>query len=167
MIGRIVSLGTLTFLLACTNSTNPNPKKNIVMTTVKNSFINPKGLFNPTYNGFSHIVKVPEGKEIYYFSGQWASNLEGKLVSENFEEQVKQTVSNVKTALETAGLSLDDVVKQTVYIVDFTTEKKQTLIDIASKEWRVKNFPASTIVPLPLLATAPNCKIEIEIIAAK
>ena len=80
---------------------------------------------------------------------------------------MKQTVYNVKIALETAGLSLDDVVKQTVYIVDFTPEKKEILINVASKEWRVKNFPASTIVPLPLLATAPNCQIEIEIIAAK
>jgi enamine deaminase RidA (YjgF/YER057c/UK114 family) len=103
---------------------------------------------------------------MYYFSGQWASDIEGKLVSENFEEQVKQTVSNIKTALETAALSLDDVMKQTVYIVDFTLEKKQILIDVASREWRVKDFPASTIVPLTLLATAPNCLIEIEIIAA-
>lgn len=137
------------------------------MTQENNRFINPKKLFNPKYNGFSHIVKIPEGKEMYFFSGQWASNLEGKLVSENFEDQVKQTVLNVKTALESVGLSIDDVVKQTVYIVDFTIQKKQMLIDVGSKEWRVKNFPASTIVPLPLLATAPNCQIEIEIIAVK
>lgn len=167
MIGKIMSFTILSILFSCTESENLNTQKNNIMAQEKNSFINPKGLFNPKYNGFSHIVKVPKGKEMYYFSGQWASNIEGKLVSENFEEQVKQTVSNVKTALESARLSLDDVVKQTVYIVDFTLEKKQILIDVASKEWRVKNFPASTIVPLPLLATAPNCLIEIEIIAAK
>lgn len=162
-----MSIAILSMLFSCTESENLNTQKNNIMAQEKNSFINPKGLFNPKYNGFSHIVKVPAGKEMYYFSGQWASNKEGKLVSEDFEEQVKQTVSNVKTALEAAGLSLDDVVKQTVYIVDFTIDKKQILIDVASKEWRVKNFPASTIVPLPLLATAPNCLIEIEIIAAK
>lgn len=167
MIGKIMSFTILSILFSCTESENLNTQKNTIMAQEKNSFINPKGLFNPKYNGFSHIVKVPQGKEMYYFSGQWASNTEGKLVSEKFEEQVKQTVSNVKIALESAGLSLDDVVKQTVYIVDFTLEKKQILIDVASKEWRVKNFPASTIVPLPLLATAPNCQIEIEIIAAK
>ena len=133
----------------------------------ENTFINPIGLFNPKDNGFSHIVKIPEGRKLYYFSGQWASDTSGKLISEDFEEQVSQTVSNVKTALEAVGLSINDVVKQTVYIVDFTLEKKQILIDVASKEWRVKNFPASTIVPLPLLATAPNCLIEIEIVATK
>ena len=167
MIGRITTLGILTLLLACTHSQNSNPQKHYVMPTKKSTFINPKDLFNPKQNGFSHIAKVPKGKELYYFSGQWASNTNGKLVSEDFETQVKKTVSNIKTALTAAGLSLNDVVKQTVYIVDFTLEKKQILIDVASKEWRVKNFPASTIVPLPLLATAPNCLIEIEIIAAK
>ena len=162
-----MSFAILPILFSCTQPENLNTQKNNIMAQEKNIFINPKGLFNPKYNGFSHIVKVPEGKNLYYFSGQWASNVEGKLVSNNFEEQVKQTVFNVKTAIEAAGLSLDDVVKQTVYIVDFTPEKKQIMIDEASKEWRVKNFPASTIIPLPLLATAPNCQIEIEIIASK
>ncbi|WP_289045921.1 RidA family protein [uncultured Olleya sp.] len=166
MIAKIMSFTILSILFSCKESNNIDTQNNN-MTQEKNSFINPKGLFNPKHNGFSHIVKVPTGKKMYYFSGQWASNTEGKLVSENFEEQVKQTVSNVKTALDSAGLSLDDVIKQTVYIVDFTLEKKQILIDVASKEWRVQDFPTSTIVPLPLLATAPNCLIEIEIIAAK
>lgn len=132
----------------------------------KTTFINPKGLFDPKYNGFSHIWKVPSGTDIYYFSGQWASDESGQLVSTDFEEQVRKSVSNVKTALDAVGLSTADVVKQTVYIVDFTPEKKQQLIQVASKVWGSGTFPASTIVPLPLLATAPGCLIEIEIIAA-
>ncbi|UXP31020.1 RidA family protein [Reichenbachiella agarivorans] len=167
MTGRIIALGMLTLLLACTEKENLNSPRNTTMTQQKISFLNPKDLFNPKQNGFSHIVKVPEGKALYYFSGQWASDTSGKLVSEDFKEQVSKTVSNVKAALAASGLSINDVVKQTVYIVDFTMEKKQILIDVASKEWRVENFPASTIVPLPLLATAPNCLIEIEIIATK
>ncbi|EPR68903.1 RidA family protein [Cyclobacterium qasimii] len=133
----------------------------------KNTFINPKELFDPIQNGFSHIAKIPEGKTLFYFSGQWASDTNGKLVSLEFEAQVRQTVANIKTALEAVQLSINDVVKQTVYIVDFTLEKKQILIDIAAKEWKAENFPASSIIPLPLLATAPHCQIEIEIIAAK
>jgi enamine deaminase RidA (YjgF/YER057c/UK114 family) len=168
MTVRIMSLGIITMLLfACAKSENSNSNKVTAMTQEKNNFINPKDLFDPKQNGFSHIVKIPTGKDLYYFSGQWASDKNGKLVSKDFEEQVSRTVANVKTALKAAGLTVNDVVKQTVYIVDFTIEKKQILIDIASKEWRVKNLPASTIVPLPVLATAPNCLIEIEIIAAK
>ncbi|WP_341225407.1 RidA family protein [uncultured Arcticibacterium sp.] len=134
---------------------------------MKNTFINPEGLFNPEYYGFSHIAKIPAGKELYYFSGQWASDKNGKLVSEDFKEQVERTVTNIKVALKAAGLSLNDVVKQTVYIADFNSEKKGILIDVASKEWNAEKLPASSIVPLPVLATAENCLIEIEIIAAK
>ncbi len=137
------------------------------MSQLKNSFINPEELFNPGNNGFSHIAKIPEGKTLYYFSGQWASDLSGQLVSVNYEEQVRQTVSNIKKALASVGLSINDVVKQTVYIADFSIEKKQILIEVASKEWQAENLPASSIVPVPLLATALNCLIEIEIIAAK
>ena len=133
----------------------------------KNSFTKLKDLFNPKQDGFSHKLKVPAGKEVYYFLEQWASYTSGKLVSQDFKEQISQTVGNVKTALEAVGLSLNDVVKQTVYIVDFTVAKKQILIDVASQEWSVKDFPASSIVPLPLLSTAPNCQIEFEITAAK
>lgn len=133
----------------------------------ENTFLNPTGLFNPQYNGFSHIAKISSGKNLYYFSGQWASNEDGNLVSEDFEKQVRKVVSNIKIALSAADLSIDDVIKQTVYIVDFTLQKKKILIDVASKEWQTKYLPASTFVPLPLLATAPECLIEIEIIAAK
>ncbi|MRX64691.1 RidA family protein [Maribacter luteus] len=137
------------------------------MQNKENTFINPTGLFNPLKNGFSHIVKIPKGKDLYFFSGQWASDDKGQLVSQDFGEQVRKTVSNVKTAMEAAGITIIDVVKQTVYIADFTLEKKNILIEVASKEWETENFPASTIVPVSILATAKDCLIEIELIAAK
>lgn len=70
MIGKIMSFTILSILFSCTESENLNTQKNNSMAQEKNSFINPKGLFNPKYNGFSHIAKVPVGKEMYYFSGQ-------------------------------------------------------------------------------------------------
>tara|TARA_R110000868_G_scaffold220806_2_gene472262 strand:- start:13633 stop:14046 length:414 start_codon:yes stop_codon:yes gene_type:complete len=133
----------------------------------KITFTNPKGLFDPTNNGFSHIVKIPMGKELYFFSGQWASDDKGQLASRDFEAQVYKTVSNIKTVMEVVGITLNDVVKQTVYIADFTLEKKNILIKVASKEWKTENYPTSTIVPVSLLATAKDCLIEIEFIAAK
>ncbi|GAB3642599.1 hypothetical protein [Spirosoma arcticum] len=47
----------------------------------------------------------------------------------------------------------------------FNPEKKKILIEVAGKEWGAKVFPASSIVPLPMLATAPGCLIEVETIA--
>ena len=133
----------------------------------KNTFINPEGLFNPVFHGFSHIGKVPSGTELYFLSGQWASDKEGKLVSEDFEVQVQQTLQNVKTALKAEGMSTKNIVKQTIYIADFTPEKKMILMQVAAKEWGAPVFPASSIVPLPVLATAPGCLVEMECIATR
>jgi len=133
----------------------------------KNTFINPSDLFNPTNYGFSHIVQVLAETDLYFFAGQWASNVDGQLVSEDFEEQVRKTVSNVKTALAAVGMTTKNVVKQTIYMVDFTPEKKQLIKKVASQEWGTGIFPTSTIVPVPVLATAPGCLIELEIIATK
>lgn len=131
----------------------------------KNTFINPAGLFNPMYNGFSHVGKVPAGTELIFISGQWASDPSGKLVSTDFEQQVRQTLRNLKTALAAAGVSTQHVVKQTIYIADFTPEKKAILTRVGAAEWGAKVFPTSVIVPLPVLATAPGCLIEIESLA--
>ncbi|GLR19848.1 RidA family protein [Portibacter lacus] len=137
------------------------------MNNEKTTFINPSNLFNPQNYGFSHVAKISAHKELFYFSGQWASDENAQLVSEDFEEQVRRTASNIKETLSAVGLSIDDVVKQTVYIADFTPEKKQILVAVAAEEWKAKNFPASSIIPVPVMATTPNCLIEIEIIAAK
>src|ERR1700760_66282 len=41
----------------------------------------------------------------------------GKIVSNNFEEQAIQAFKNVRTILEEAGSSLNNVVKTTIYMV--------------------------------------------------
>ena len=39
---------------------------------------------------------------------------------EAFEDQVRQTLRNVQTILETAGSSLDDVIKVNTFVTDLT-----------------------------------------------
>jgi enamine deaminase RidA (YjgF/YER057c/UK114 family) len=133
----------------------------------KNTFINPTTLFNPVQNGFSHIGKAPANAEIVFVSGQWASDLAGKLVSTDFEQQVRQTFKNVKIALQASNLAFEDIIKLTIYIAEFEPIKKDILIKVAIDEWDAEFFPASTIVPLPMLATYPGTLIEIEAIATK
>jgi len=41
----------------------------------------------------------------------------GKLISNNFEEQARQALANIKTILEEAGSSIDKVVKTTIWMV--------------------------------------------------
>ena len=148
-------------------TTATTAQQSMILQQEKNTFINPVGLFNPIYNGFSHIGKVPAGTELIFLSGQWGSDSSGKLISTDFEQQVRQTLKNLKTALHAVGVSTCHIVKQTIYIADFTPDKKAALIKVAASEWDAEVFPASTIVPLPMLATAPGCLIEIESIATK
>ncbi|MEP6748213.1 MAG: RidA family protein [Bacteroidota bacterium] len=43
--------------------------------------------------------------------------LTGKIVSDSFEEQAVQALTNIKTVLEEAGSSLQKIVKTTIYMV--------------------------------------------------
>ncbi|MBO0931936.1 RidA family protein [Fibrella aquatilis] len=138
-----------------------------VLKQEKNTFINPAGLFNAARNGFSHIGVVPASTEVVFISGQWASDATGKLVADDFETQVRQTLKNLKTALSAAGVSTRHVVKQTIYIADYTPDKKRILMKVAATEWGAEVFPTSVIVPLPVLATAPGSLIEIESLATR
>src|SRR4051812_35535574 len=51
----------------------------------------------------------------------------GKVISENFEDQVRQCFKNIKIILEEAGSSMDKIVKTTIFMVsgnDFASINK-------------------------------------------
>jgi 2-iminobutanoate/2-iminopropanoate deaminase len=75
-----------------------------------------------------NTIKVPRGNAVIpqaviangfiFVSGTTGVNPEtGKLISMDYEEQVLQAFTNIKTILEEAGSSLDKVVKTTVFMV--------------------------------------------------
>lgn len=133
----------------------------------KTSFINPEGLFDPSNNGFSHVGMAVSASPVVFISGQWASDTLQNLVAEDFSSQVVQTISNLKTALGSIQLTEKNIVKLTIYIVDFTRQKKIQLLRAAAPLFNLDEYPASTIVPVPVLATHPKSLIEIEAIAVK
>ena len=68
-------------------------------------------------------VSIATGSRLVFMAGQVARDADGGKVGEgDFAAQVEQCYLNVGTALAEAGASFDDVVKLTVYIVDFTPE---------------------------------------------
>jgi 2-iminobutanoate/2-iminopropanoate deaminase len=66
---------------------------------------------------YSHAV-VANG--FVFVSGQGPKEPETGLTPDSFEGQVRQTLTNLKTILEGAGSSLDDVVKINGYLSDVT-----------------------------------------------
>jgi enamine deaminase RidA (YjgF/YER057c/UK114 family) len=85
------------------------------------TLVNPDGL--PKVDDYHH-VSVATGSRTVHVAGQVAWDAEGRTVGEgDLAAQVEQCYLNVATALAGVGASFDDVVKRTVYVVDWTLDK--------------------------------------------
>ena len=73
----------------------------------------------------------------------------GKIISDDFEEQVRQAFSNIQTILEDAGSNLSKVVKTTVFMV---TGNDFAVLNKVYKEFFPENAPARStpqVMPFP------------------
>ena len=86
----------------------------------------------------------------------------GAIVSDKVEEQARQVMENVKAVVEAAGLTLDNVVKTSVFIKnmdDFGT------INAVYSEYFKENCPARACVEVARLPK--DVLLEMEAIAVK
>ena len=105
---------------------------------------------------YSHAV-VSNG--FVFVSGQGPVDPETNTMTDAFEAQVRQTLKNVRTILEAAGSSLDDVVKVNAYVTDLTRFKE---FNEVYKEFFRQDLPARTTVGTSLL----GFQVEVDCIAA-
>ncbi len=84
----------------------------------------------------------------------------GKLVTGSFERQVRQTLENLKSVVEAAGSTLDDVVKVTIFLRDLETFGE--LNDIYT-EYFAESQPARATVQAARLPK--DVDVEIDAIA--
>jgi 2-iminobutanoate/2-iminopropanoate deaminase len=94
---------------------------------------------------YSHAV-VAGG--FVYVSGQGPVQPETGEMPDSFEEQVRQTLGNLKTILEAAGSGLEHVVKVNAYITDLT---RFSAFNEVYKEFFQDVPPARTTVATALL----------------
>jgi 2-iminobutanoate/2-iminopropanoate deaminase len=123
--------------------------------------INPKELFNSTQYGFSQLVVCDLGK-IVFISGQvaWDENLD--IVGENdLKIQTQKAIDNLKTAIESAGGSLDNIAMLRIYKVDYKKEDGPVINEILRENFGTSSPPASTWVSVKGLANE-GFMIEIE-----
>lgn len=127
-------------------------------------FTNPKELFDPVPYGFSHVVTVPAQKKLVFVAGQGGEeNKEGK-ISADFRTQVRQSLQNIRIALQSQGLGMNTVVKVTTLVVDHNEQKLKIIIEEFERVWPDKKFPVNTLIPVPKLALE-NMQIEIDAVA--
>ena len=107
---------------------------------------------------YSQAIKVQGG--ITFTSGQIPLNLDGNLVSEDFEKQVYQVLKNINGILEERDKSLSDIVKLTVFLVDLSNF--DILNKVFEKYFKIDSFPARSVVEVSKLPK--NSQVEIEAI---
>lgn len=80
------------------------------------TIVNPPSLARP--RGFSHGVLV-SGGTLLFLAGQTASDAEGQIVTPgNLVAQYEQVLRNLQTVVETAGGTMQDIVKITIFVSD-------------------------------------------------
>ncbi len=122
--------------------------------------LNPSGLHKPTDNLYSHIVRAA-GNVFYRIGGQVALDPDGvNIFVGDMAAQIRSCYEQVTLALETVGLTWNDV----VHIFTFTTDMAEYIKyerDIA-KEFFRENPPASTLVEVTQLVE-PEWLVEVQV----
>jgi len=112
--------------------------------------------------GFSQAWKVEEGRTVIFISGQVSISADGQPVHQgDFAAQTRQVFENLRTVLERAGGSLEDVVKLGVFLTDMTRMPEYGRV---KAEFFKGPQPASTAVGVAALAM-PALLVEVEAIA--
>ena len=88
---------------------------------------------------------------------------QGDIVSTDIEGQTRQSLENVKAILASAGCTMDDVVKTTVFLNDIADFGKMN--GVYAEFFSEGNFPARSA--FQVAALTKNALIEIEVVALK
>ena len=128
-------------------------------------YLNPEGLFQPdTY----WQCAIASGTRTVYMSGQAARGPHGQPVgADDLAAQVEQAFINVDTAVRAAGGTFADVVKLTLYFVDWTPSK---MADVGTGISRAaERIGGDLRKPVTLLGVAalaaPDLLVEIDAVA--
>ena len=123
----------------------------------------PPNLRNVRKSVYHHYIRVDDPKSLIFLSGQLARDADGKLVGAgDMAEQTRQCIRNMRTVLQSAGGTLDDIVSIVVYTTDMREFRN---IVAARTEFFFDKLPTSTIVEVNHLAD-PGLMIEFQAIAA-
>jgi enamine deaminase RidA (YjgF/YER057c/UK114 family) len=119
---------------------------------------NPSGMVQPT--AYSQIVEVNGPHRLVFVAGQTGVDASGKAAKE-FRAQAAQAFENIKTALASAGGSLENVVRLVTYLTDIEQNAE------AYREVRASVFPNKSALPaLTLLQVTrlanPSYLIEVD-----
>ena len=127
---------------------------------MKRTAFQPREVFVPAGNSYSHGVIVETGRTLYV-AGQTARDAQGNIVCKgDAEGQTRQVLENMKKVIEGAGGRMEDVAKTTVFITDI---KYREAVGRVRQEFFKGDRPANTLLVVAGLAD-PAFLVEIEAI---
>ncbi|MFT5508665.1 MAG: 2-iminobutanoate/2-iminopropanoate deaminase [Hyphomicrobiaceae bacterium] len=111
---------------------------------------------------FSHANIVEATGRLLFISGMLAKTADGKITGVgDIEAQTKQVCENLKSAVEEAGGTMDDICRVDVYVRNM---EHFDAIHKVRREYFASPPPASTMVEITKM-TSPDALIEINAIA--
>ena len=99
--------------------------------------------------------------DLVYTAGQVAHDADGSVVAGGIEEQTRRTLENVRTCLEAAGCTLDDVMKVNAFLADLGDVDGYNRV---YREFFAEPYPARTSVQAGL---PTGLLVEIEAVARR
>ncbi|WP_245962140.1 Rid family hydrolase [Streptomyces ardesiacus] len=123
--------------------------------------VSPPSVHNPS-DQITQVVTV-DGRRLVHLSGQVAWDERGRPVGlGDHGAQAAQIARNLDAALAAVGATRDDIVDETVYVVDYTPELLPAIF--GPLRAGVAEAPASTLVGVSALC-APGLLLEVKVVA--
>ena len=123
--------------------------------------LNPPDAVPPFNNAYHQVVVIPPGARVAHVAGQVGLDPAGRLPA-TLEAQAEQAWANVMAALRVAGMSAENVVKITAYLIDAAD---YPAFAAARARHLGEARPASTAILVKQLLD-PAWRFEIEAVAA-
>ena len=127
------------------------------------TYLNPPTLFPSEQYGFSQIVKAQGGATVY-ISGQVGWDAQENIGDADFRAQTHRAFANLRTAVEAAGGTMDDVVSLRIYLVGEHIHNEGTLSSALLEFFTPCKLPTSNWIGVAALANR-EFLIEVEAIA--
>ena len=117
-------------------------------------------MFDASVYGYTQVVVAPPGRQLF-IAGQVGWDASGKVVSDDFEAQVKQALVNLDLALKGSGATRGDITLIRLYIPNHGPDKLGPIARQVGTFFEGMTPPAQTLLGIQALAL-PELLIEIE-----
>ena len=115
------------------------------------SYQNPPG--SPTPKSYHHVVSTEGGRTIF-LSGQVAFDSDHQIVGkDDVVAQTRQTMRNLKAAVETGGGQMSDIVQITTHVVHYDPTQLDDITGTIAEFFPPECLPTNTLIGVESLST--------------